>query len=109
MAAQSDALLSTVFAMAAEWHVADFNAQDLTNTAWAFARVAMVGQSDTLLNTFFGLGESSRGTPGRLWATGARHHSMSISEGGRVGCAVGYNVGNGSRALPGQQMGAGSP
>ena len=57
MAAQSDALLSTVFAMAAEWHVADFNAQDLTNTAWAFARVAMVGQSDTLL--FLPLGRAA--------------------------------------------------
>ena len=52
-----DVLLSTVFAMAAERLVADFNAQELANTAWAFARVPMVGQSDTPL--FLALGKAA--------------------------------------------------
>ena len=53
-----DVLLSTVFAMAAERLVADFNAQELANTAWAFAWVPMVGQSDTPL--FLALGRAAQ-------------------------------------------------
>ena len=52
-----DVLLSTVFVMAAERLVADFNAQELANTAWAFAWVPMVGQSDTPL--FLALGRAA--------------------------------------------------
>ena len=36
---QSDEKLFTALARSAEWRVGDFNAQDLANTAWAFATV----------------------------------------------------------------------
>ena len=52
-----DVLLSTVFAMAAERLVADFNAQELANTAWVFAWAPMVGQSNTPL--FLALGRAA--------------------------------------------------
>ena len=36
-AGESDALVFTTLARAAERHMGDFNAQDLVSTAWAFA------------------------------------------------------------------------
>jgi len=51
MAGQSDALLFMVFARATEQRMSDFIAQQLANTAWAFAKV---GQSDTKLFMAFG-------------------------------------------------------
>ena len=38
--------LFTVLAKTADWHMSEFNAQGLANTAWAFA---MVGQPDAQL------------------------------------------------------------
>ena len=46
MAAQPDAELFRASARAAGWYVDEFHAQDLANTAWAFATL---GQSDVKL------------------------------------------------------------
>ena len=54
MAAQSDAELFRVLARAAGWCVGDFHAQDLANTAWAFATL---GLSDVKL--FAALGRAA--------------------------------------------------
>jgi len=46
--------LFTTLARAAEQRMADFDAQALSNTAWAFAQVTTVDQKDLLLFSALG-------------------------------------------------------
>ena len=80
----------------------NFKPQELANTAWALATFS---QADAQLFTV--LAREAERHLGDL-PSGARQHSMGVSDVGPGGCAAVHGVGEGSRAAPGRLQPVGS-